>query len=343
MISKYPSIEKLAAYLNRELSVEESNKIKVWFSQSDEMKKELDHLEIIWSLADRLNQMEKIDKQKAKSKIDFRTTPSGNRWKIFLHSFQKAAAILILPVLLFSAYLFFQKEMEGYSEQEFVAAYGTRSAIILPDGSKVWLNSGSNLKYGRDFNQDQRTVFLTGEAFFDVTANKSKPFDVITGRFTVRAVGTAFNVFSYEENEFETSLEKGSTLVFQSKNKDHDTPLLKMKPGQRAVFDEKQGNLILSEVDVSQFSTWREGKLTFKNAPMHEVIAKLKRWFNVDIEIKDPELLKYSYTAIFENETVQQALEMLSFSSPIEYRIVPGERQQDNALSKSKVEIRIRN
>ncbi len=342
MNSKYPSIEKLTGYLNGELSIEESNKIIAWFNQSDETKKELNHLEIIWSLADRLNQMEKIDKQRAKRRIDFQTAPSKKQWKIFLHSFQKVAAILILPVLLFSAYLFFQNGKEGYTEQEFVAAYGTRSALVLPDGSKVWLNSGSKLKYGKGFNQNDRTVYLTGEAFFDVVPDKSKPFDVVAGLFTVRALGTEFNVFSYEENEFETSLEEGITQIFQSGRKGYDKPVLKMEPGQRVVFDEEQGKLVSSEVDVSQFSTWREGKLTFRNASMHEVISKLKRWFNVDIEIVDPGLLKYRYTAIFENETVQQALEMLSFSSPIEYKIVPGEKQQNNAFSKSKVEIRIR-
>ena len=343
MNSKYPSIEKLTAYLNRELSIEEAKEIRAWFSQSGETKKELDHLEIIWGLTDRLNQMEKIDKQKARRKIDSRTTPFKNQWNVFLHSFQKVAAILIFPVLLLSAYLFFQNRIEGATEQEFVAAYGTRSALTLPDGSIVWLNSGSKLKYSQDFNQDDRKVYLTGEAFFDIATNKSKPFDVVTGQFTVRAMGTEFNVFSYNNHEFETSLEEGITHVFQSGSKGHDEPLLKMKPGQRAVFDEDRGNLTVADVDVSQFSTWREGKLTFKNTPMSEVFMKLERWFNVDIEIKDAELLKYRYTAIFENETIQQALEMLSFSSPIEYKMVPGEKQRDNALTKSKVEISIRN
>lgn len=182
-------------------------------------------------------------------------------------------------------------------------------------------------------------VFLTGEAFFDVEANKSKPFEVVTNLFTIQAVGTEFNVFSYESNAFETSLEEGSVHVFPTTNKNHNEPVLKMNPGQRVVFDEAERKLVLSAEDVSQFSTWREGKLTFKNAPMKEVIMKMGRWFNVDIDLKDTELLKYRYTAVFENETVQQALEMLSFSSPLKYKIVPGEKQQDNAFTRSKVEI----
>jgi ferric-dicitrate binding protein FerR (iron transport regulator) len=340
-MNEYPSIEKLTGYLNGELAIDESNEIKAWFNQSDEGRKELEHLKIIWSLGERLRQMEKIDKQNAKRKVDSRTDSLKKSWKIFLQSFQKAAAILILPVLLFSAYLYFEHGNEGSTEQEFFATYGTRTTLVLPDGSKVWLNSGSKLRYERDFNRDNRTVFLTGEAFFDVTANKSKPFDVVTGPFTVRAVGTTFNVFSYENSEFETSLEEGITQVFQSGRNGHNKQIIKMKPGQRAVFDEKQEKLILSEGDVSQFSTWREGRLTFKNAPMNEVIMKLERWFNVDVELKDPDLLQYRYTAVFEHETIQQALEMLRFSSPIEYKILPGEKQQDNALSRSKVVIDI--
>ncbi|WP_423126933.1 FecR family protein [Gaoshiqia sp. Z1-71] len=343
MNRKYPSIEKLTRYLDGELSVQESNEIRSRFEQSDEGRKELDQLEIIWGLADRLTRMENINRQKARKKVDSRLTPSKDRWTIFRQSFQKAAAILIIPVLVFSGYLFLREGNGQFVEQEFVATYGTRSALLLPDGSKVWLNSGSKLKYGQDFNRDGRTVFLTGEAFFDVAANESKPFDVVTGMFTVRAVGTEFNVFSYEENEFETSLEEGQTEIFLSRTQNPDDLKLKMRPGQRVVFDQHEGRLVLSDVDVSQFSTWRDGKLSFRNTPVYEVIMKMERWFNVDIELKDPELLNYRYTAVFENETVLQALEMLSFSSPIKYKIAPGEKLQDGTHAKSKIEISIRN
>jgi len=341
-MNEYPSIEKLTAYLNGALTIEESNELKASFNQSDEGRKELEHLEIIWGLADRLKQMEKIDKQHAKRKIDDRTESLGKSEKIFIRAFQKVAAILILPILLFSSYLYFGKATEGTTEQEFFATYGTRTTLVLPDGSKVWLNSGSTLRYERDFNRKNRTVFLTGEAFFEVTPNKSRPFDVVTGQFTVRAVGTAFNVFSYENNEFEASLEEGITQIYQSVPNGPDKQIVNMKPGQRAVFDEKQAKFILSEGDVSRFSTWREGRLTFKNAPMNEVVMKLERWFNVDIELKDPGLQQYRYTAVFEHETISQAMEMLRFSAPVEYKVIPGEKQPDNALSKTKIEISAR-
>jgi len=341
MTGQYPSIKKITAYLNNELSDKEADEVINWYNQSDESKKELDRLEIIWNLADRLDLMEKIDKQKAKNIINSRIEPSQSRWKLYLKHFQKVAAILILPFMLLSAWLlFFHSEKEFSIKQEFVAAYGIRSTLILPDGSKVWLNSGSKLKYGENFNQDHRTVYLTGEAFFNVTSNKAKPFDVVTEHFTVRAVGTEFNVFAYDGNEFETSLEKGSVQLFQS-GKAGKEPLLEMKPGQRAIYD--QGKVSLSEDDVTRFSAWREGKLIFKNTSMQEAIPKLERWFNVDIELKDPELLKYRFTAIFRNETIQQAMEMLSFSSPIQCKIVPGEKQQDDTYAKSKIEINVHN
>lgn len=341
MTGQYPSIKKITAYLNGELSDDEADEVVNWYNQSDESKKELNHLEIIWNLTERLDLMEKIDKQKAKSIINSRIEPSQSRLKLYFNHFQKVAAILILPVMLLSAWLlFFHSEKESSTEQEFVAAYGIRCSLLLPDGSKVWLNSGSKLKYGEDFNQDRRTVYLTGEAFFNVTSNKAKPFDVVTERFTVRAVGTEFNVFAYDGNEFETSLEKGSVQLFQCECS-VKVPLLEMKPGQRAIYT--QDKVKISEGDVTRFSAWREGKLILKNTPMQEAIPKMERWFNVDIELKNPELLKYRFTAIFQNETIQQALEMLSFSSPIQYKIVPGEKQQDEAYAKSKIEINVKN
>jgi transmembrane sensor len=344
MNSNYPSIDKLTDYLNGELSVEEAAGIKAWFNQSEEKKKELEHLEIIWSLAGRLDQMEKIDKQKAKKKVNSRVSPTLHQWNVYLHYFQRVAAILTLPILLFTTYLYFHngKKATVSSIREIVAAYGTRSSVILPDGSKVWLNSGSKLTYPLDFTQNNRTVFLTGEAFFDVVSNKAKPFDVITGQFTVRAVGTEFNVFSYEDNEFETSLEEGVIQLFKTGGTANNEPIVKVKPGQRVTFNEEQKKLVLTDDDVSRYSLWREGKLSFKNDPMDVVIRKLGRWYNVDIELKDPELSGYRYTAIFENETIQQAMEMLSFSSPIIYRIFPGEKQQDSTFTKSKIEIRLR-
>jgi ferric-dicitrate binding protein FerR (iron transport regulator) len=341
MTGQYPSIKKITAYLNGELSDKEADEVINWYNQSDESKKELDRLEIIWNLAGRLDLMEKIDKQKAKSIISSRIEPLQSRWKLYLKHFQKVAAILIFPVMLLSVWLlFFHSEKEFSTKQEFVAAYGIRSTLILPDGSKVWLNSGSKLNYGEDFNQDHRTVYLTGEAFFNVTSNKAKPFDVVTEHFTVRAVGTEFNVFAYGGSEFETSLEKGSVQLFKSRQTGKE-PLLEMKPGQRALFE--QGQMTILEGDVTRFSAWREGKLIFKNTSMQEAIPKLERWFNVDIKLKDSELMKYQFTAIFKNETIQQALEMLSFSSPIQYKIISGEKQQDDIYAKSKIEISMQN
>ncbi|MGQ8335803.1 FecR family protein [Sunxiuqinia sp. A32] len=334
------SIKKLVAYLNGELSGKEADEITTCFNQSDVSKKELDHYEILWNLSERLDQMEKIDKLKARGKINSRIEESENKWKIYLSYFQRAAAILILPALILSAYLLYFNFEKGRSVgQEFVASYGTRSTVMLPDGSVVWLNSGSKLKYGPDFNHSKRTVFLDGEAFFDVVANKSRPFDVVTNQYTIRAVGTQFNVFASADDEFETTLEEGAIQLFQVGLSDN-LPVLKMDPGQRALFD--HGKLIVSDVDVRQFSAWREGKLIFKDTPMKEVVSKLERWYNVDIELKNPELLKYRFTAIFRNETIQQALDMLCFSSPLKYNIFPGKRQKDDTVAKVRIEINVK-
>ena len=111
MTSQYPSIKKITAYLNGELSGEEADEVIHWFSLSDENKKELEHLEIIWNLAGRLDQMEKIDKQKAKSIVTSRIEPLRDKWGLYLRYFQRAAAVLILPALLLSAWiLFFHSE-----------------------------------------------------------------------------------------------------------------------------------------------------------------------------------------------------------------------------------------
>ncbi len=342
MNSNYLSNEKLVAFLNGELSPEESESIRDWYAESTEGKQELEQLEQVWGLADRLTQMEGIDKKRARNNIELKLSAPNHKWKVFRLYFQKAAAILIFPILLLTTYVIFQKQDQNIAEQEIVAAYGTRSQITLPDGSKVWLNSGSTLQYGADFNRNSRTVHLMGEAYFEVQSDQSRPFDVVTEKYTVRAVGTAFNIFSYDKDEFYTSLEKGHTQIFKAGQQDQAPPLLKMTPGQRVVLNQEQNKLVLTNTNVSQYSTWREGKLTFKNTPMEEVIAKLKRWFNVTIELKDREALSYRYTAVFENETIQEVLEMLSFSAPIDYRIIPGKSRDGDSSSKPTIEISIK-
>jgi ferric-dicitrate binding protein FerR (iron transport regulator) len=177
-------------------------------------------------------------------------------------------------------------------QQELYAPAGQRARITLPDGSTVWLNAGSTLRYPSVFSGERR-VNLTGEAFFDVARDPDKPFVVSTASLEITALGTQFNVYSYPNAEYaSTSLVDGSVKVHMQ-GKRNDTEL---KTNQELVC--ANGRLRLGEVDTDQL-LWKEGVYTFKGQNLEKIIDKLELYYDVDIVVKNPKILKYRYTGKF--------------------------------------------
>jgi ferric-dicitrate binding protein FerR (iron transport regulator) len=267
------------------------------------------------------------------------------RRKLFLKIFTRAAAILLLPVLVFGLYMSSKynsaKNSQASVNQSYNEVFSSVDAITkisLPDGSVVWLNHSSKLKYPAMFQGDSRNVELTGEGFFEVAHNPKIPFIVKAGEIEVLARGTTFNILAYpDEDRIETSLKKG-IVELQRLNSDRKIiSLLKMKPNDLAIYQksDKEINTLTIE-DESPYS-WIDGKLIFKKEPLGEVVKKLGRWFNVDIQIKDPELLELTYTATFVHETLPQVMELLAIVTPINYSISKRKEISEGTFSKRKV------
>lgn len=225
--------------------------------------------------------------------------------------------------------------------------YGSKSTVELPDSSKVVLNSGSSLEYPDHFGTTDRTVFLHGEAYFDVKRDKSKPFYVKTDKVTIKVLGTQFNVKSYpEENVMETILVSGSVEIlpneqtYNAKRQEYKRILL--KPNEKAVFRHdafsdavvKAGthkpfeNKTLTATVASQESektetdiAWKSDILILSNEPFIEIIAKLERWYNVQITLEDKSLGSVRFSARFNGESIAEVLHALSYTQPFVYEI----------------------
>lgn len=179
-------------------------------------------------------------------------------------------------------------------QQELYVPPGQRARIVLPDGSTVWVNAGSTLLYPSFFN-DERKVFLTGEAFFDVAKDTERPFIVSTESIDIMALGTQFDVYSYEKGDYtSTTLIEGSVKVY-AKGKESEGTIL--SPNQRLLFE--NGSFRLEESADRDDLLWREGIYSFKKENMENIIKKLQLYYDVDIIIKDPRILKYEYTGKF--------------------------------------------
>lgn len=273
------------------------------------------------------------------------------RRKHFINILTRVAAILMLPVLSFGLYmsLKYQSARDGHGSvnqayNEVFSSVDAITKVTLPDGSNVWLNHSSSLKYPAIFNGDSRRVELNGEGYFEVVHNPKKPFIVTAGEIEIKALGTVFNVMAYsDEDKIETSLINGCVELKRKVYSGKSIPLLKMKPTEMAIFLKSNNEITTRFIPDDRYFAWKDGKLVFNKEPMADVVEKLSRWFNVDIQIKDAELLELTYTATFVEETLSQVLELMSMVSPVRYSITNRQIVSSGTFTKRKVILRYSN
>jgi ferric-dicitrate binding protein FerR (iron transport regulator) len=269
-----------------------------------------------------------------------KTNISNN--KRFLLTLNKIAAILIIPLVIFTLYMysnnggFLQGKEITYSEV--FAPKNSRLNIQLPDGTNVWLNHGTSLKYPQQFANDKRQVQLTGEGYFQVEKDQEKPFLVQTGNFDIRVEGTAFNVSAYkDDNSITTTVEEGKVALETTTGNKQKNTITTLTAKQQSVFSKSSQETTIKQVDPKKYVSWKDGKLMLIDDPMARVKKKLERWYNIEVKIMDPKVYDYRYTATFTHESIEQAMKYLSMAAPISYEIKSGEKQEDNTFSKRKV------
>lgn len=228
------------------------------------------------------------------------------------------AAILIAGLIMSNIFFYKQtapkeKVTDDLGSLETIKApYGARTNVTLPDGSLVWLNSGSSISYFSRFGTT-RNVDLQGEAFFKVAKNGS-PFTIQTSEGEIEVKGTVFNVKAYSGEAFQTTLLEGSVKVREKSTGEE----LMLKPGQQAGI--LNAKLQIKDVETDLYSSWKDGKLIFRNEYLPEVTKRLERWYNVKIELgKDKRLAEISYTGTIEMESFSEVLQLLKVTAPISY------------------------
>lgn len=266
---------------------------------------------------------------------------SSARWQ----NIQKIAAILLVPVLVYAGFLTFRQFKEpgiasGSSAwQTIKTTTGMISELVLPDGTHVWLNSGTTLGYSLNF-ESNREINLNGEAYFEVKEDQTHPFIVNTGTINIEVFGTSFNVTNYpDEHQTEVVLRSGKVQLFTGKHPDQKAVSF-LVPNQKAIFDRTTKELAVSNVNIEKYTAWKDGILMFVDDSMEEVTKKLSRWFNVDIELETHELDEYVYKATFRDESLTRILDLLKLSAPIEYTVKPRASLPNGGYSKQKVIIR---
>jgi len=199
---------------------------------------------------------------------------------------------------------------------------GKKVDLVLADGTHVWLNSESVLRYPTRFDKNERVVQLEGEAYFDVAKNRDKPFIVKTSDLNVRVLGTSFNLSSYKSDEsIALTLVEGKVGLYKTDSKYDQKKALVVRPNQRANYSKRAKQIDLSNCDPSIYCGWREGKLRFKNEKFETLIIRLERWYDINIINKNSSIENIAFTGDFESEDIEHVMETLKINVGIDYQI----------------------
>ncbi|MCG6189171.1 FecR family protein [Maribellus maritimus] len=333
--------EILPLYFDGNLSEKDKLKVEVWKESSDKNQKIFKESEKAWQGITLLQTMKKYDSEKALQQVNAKIERQN---KNILTIIQKIAAILILPLIISTLYFALKKQDISAVKDDrlftVTSPAGMRSEYILPDGTKVYLNSKTSLSFPATFSGNLRNVTLHGEAYFEVAENKKKPFIVNTGKINIEVTGTQFKASNYSnENLTEIVLVSGSINLFSGKYGKSKENIIRLKPGEKANYIVSQDRISIENVDVDKYISWKDGILMFRNDPMPQVVKRLNHWFNVDIKLTGNDLTDYVYTGTFEDESLNQILDLLKISAPIEYKIIKRHKKNDQTFSKMEIEI----
>lgn len=315
----------ISKQLSGNISSEEKNELGSWLNSSPANKQLYLKSKQAWQLGrnyispetakqDKKNVLREVQKQQS---INIKRA----RRKLLLY---KIAAVLVIPLTFALSWYFFQNRehtLQKDSYCEFTAPKGHVAKCILPDGSAVWINTGSTLTYNTtSFNQQVREVQLSGEAYFEVAKNKEKPFKVATKEANIYVTGTSFNVKAYPESGlFETVLAEGR-IEMELNNKVNQKVAL--VPGERAVFQTEKREVSIERVDAEFYTSWRNGEILFKDATLNDLVKELERVYDIRFHLKNPQLGEFRFRGMFSyNNNLIEALEKIKRTANIDYYI----------------------
>ena len=344
----------LAKKLAGEASIAELQELEELMRNNPDWHYPAQHIDDIWNMSMKddpyeaeeafLHHVEKMKKKAGDFTMDEapdQSSRTSHEKKIRLWSYSAAAVVLVIAgVLVFKHFIGSAPKANEEKISEVSTKKGSKSKLVLPDGTLVWLNAGSKLSYKKDFGNAHREITLVGEAFFDVVKMPGLPFVIETNTIEVRVLGTSFNVKSYPDEKItETSLIKGSVEITI---KSRPSEKFILKPNEKLVVanksDKKDGanddvemnkiplvtldRLTVNPDDSNTIETsWVQNKLIFRNESFKNLAAKMERWYGVEFIFKDRKIEEIHLSGTFEKETIQQALAALQITAHFNYSI----------------------
>ena len=300
----------ITKYFEGEITAAERKLLFSMIQTDEKLRKDFSSVQNLYALSSWLpnenDEFEAVDKLAA-----FRHTHCRKkRYPIHIlkHAAGYAAAICITILSTWMVMNDREPAEEMVTYEEFTTPSGQRAMVKLHDGTTVWLNARSTLRYPNHFAREERKVELDGEAFFDVEHNEHKPFVVSTEKLDIKVLGTKFNVFAYKgREEFNTALLEGSVKVYERMNEEK---ALFMNPNE--CVELKDNKLVKRPMGNTDFLLWKEGIYAFDDVPFEDIIKKFELYYDIVITVNNSKLMKYKFSGKFrQRDGVESALRTL--------------------------------
>ena len=204
-------------------------------------------------------------------------------------------------------------------QNRLITPKGGEYTIMLADGTKVWVNAATEIRYPVKFAGKERRVRLEGEAYFEIAENKKSPFLVLAENVKIQVTGTCFNVKAYASDKvIKTTLDEGSINIGHVQSR---RPMQQMLPGQTAVY-EKRSNVIKIKTDRyhDDASSWKSNRLIFRNASLKEVLTTLSRHFDIEITVKNEKIASFTYDFVCKGNDLNYVLEVMQSITPVSFK-----------------------
>ncbi len=305
---------------------DERTQLESWISSSEENREQYRKTVSLWEKSKLWMSDEQIALDKSGVNLAVSRHLAGQVRRMKRQSlFLKIAAVLAFPLALSLSFLYFStgKNVPAIVPQicEITSPKGHVSKCVLPDGSEIWINTGSTINYdASSFNREIREVELNGEAYFEVAKNQVKPFIVKTQTANIHVTGTSFNIKAYSGGGFfETVLAEGS---IEMELNVPNSQKVKLSPGERAVFHSGRKEIVIDKVEYEIYTAWRNGEILFRDATLNDLIKELERIYDIKFYLEDETLGNFRFRGMFSyNNNLIDALEKVKRTSGIGYYI----------------------
>jgi transmembrane sensor len=337
--------ELLAKYLCNEASEPERHEVEAWAGDSDinlaelRYNRELMEKASLWFANRHFDETGAWEKITNKIQAAKNAAPEREKSLKFpaYRTFMRIAASVLLAVALGTAgyFLGFQQQKAAIFTEVITSNKQVVKDILLPDGTKVTLNSNSHITYPKTFVGDTREITITGEAFFEVEPDISKPFIISAGKAEIKVLGTSFNVCAYPDAEsVDVVVESGKVQVSCANISESADCNLVLAPGEKGTLSNKDLNLVKTHNKDPNLSAWRTKQFIFLETPLSEVITSLEKVYFVDIRMSDPSMGNLLLTANFKDQPVDFILDVIKLTFNLELTSLNGEYFLANNLNK---------